>query len=136
MTNLDSFSSFGNQTKSKLPKFTDHKTAVVYTRVSTKEQSDNNLSLSFQRRTIEEYAERNGINILEYFGGTYESAKTDGRKEFLRMFDFLKKNKGKISHLLVYTLDRFSRTGGCGNKISAGSSGKSGSGCFCGYTAY
>ena len=118
MTNLDSFSSFGNQTKSKLPKFTDHKTAVVYTRVSTKEQSDNNLSLSFQRRTIEEYAQRNGINILEYFGGTYESAKTDGRKEFLRMFDFLKKNKGKISHLLVYTLDRFSRTGGAAIKLA------------------
>jgi site-specific DNA recombinase len=118
MITLDSFSSFGTKTVSKFTKFIDTKTAVVYTRVSTKEQSDNNLSLTFQRRTIEEYALRNGINVLEYFGGTYESAKTDGRKEFLRMLDFIKKNKGKISHLLVYTLDRFSRTGGAAIKLA------------------
>ena len=118
MITLDSFSSFGTKTKSGLVRSIDTKTAVVYTRVSTKEQSDNNLSLSFQRRTIQEYAERSGITVLEYFGGTYESAKTDGRKEFLRMLAFIKKNKGKVSHLLVYTLDRFSRTGGAAIKLA------------------
>ena len=74
--------------------------------------------MSFQRNTIEEYAIRSGITVLEYFDGTYESAKTDGRKEFMRMLEFIKKNKGKISHLLVYTLDRFSRTGGAAIKIA------------------
>ena len=118
MTILESFSAFGVRSKSTSVLPVDTKNAVVYTRVSTKEQSDKNLSLSFQRNTIEEYAIRSGITVLEYFGGTYESAKTDGRKEFMRMLEFIKKNKGKISHLLVYTLDRFSRTGGAAIKIA------------------
>ena len=118
MTTLESFSAFGVRSKSTSVLPVDTKNAVVYTRVSTKEQSDKNLSLSFQRNTIEEYAIRSGITVLEYFGGTYESAKTDGRKEFMRMLEFIKENKGKISHLLVYTLDRFSRTGGAAIKIA------------------
>lgn len=61
---------------------------------------------------------RNGFEILDYFGGTYESAKTDGRKEFLSMLDLIRKKKGKISHILVYLLDRFSRTGGGAIKLA------------------
>jgi site-specific DNA recombinase len=94
------------------------KTAVVYTRVSGKEQFDKNLSLECQKKAIEEYAQRSNIRIADYFGGTYESAKTDGRKEFQRMLDFIKKNKGKISHILVFMLDRFSRTGGGAIKLA------------------
>lgn len=45
------------------------------------------------------------------FGGTYESAKSDERKEFNRMLSFVKASKEKVSHILVYSLDRFSRTG-------------------------
>ena len=94
------------------------KIAVVYTRVSSKEQADKNLSLDFQKKVIDEYVNRNGFTITEYFGGTYESAKTDGRKEFQRMLDFIKKNSGKVSHIIVYTLDRFSRTGGGAIKLA------------------
>jgi DNA invertase Pin-like site-specific DNA recombinase len=94
------------------------KGAIVYTRVSSKEQAENNLSLDFQRKTIEDYSQKQGLPILSYFGGTYESAKTDGRKEFLRMLEFIKKHKGKVSHILVYTLDRFSRTGGGAIKLA------------------
>ena len=61
------------------------KQAVIYTRVSSKEQADKNLSLDVQKRIIDEYAKRNNFATVEYFGGTYESAKTDGRKEFQRM---------------------------------------------------
>lgn len=94
------------------------KTAVIYTRVSSKEQADNNLSLETQRKAIEEYARRNDIKVIDYFGGTYESAKTDGRKEFKRMLDFIKKPKGKINHILVYSADRFSRSGGAAIKLA------------------
>jgi site-specific DNA recombinase len=94
------------------------KLAVAYTRVSSKEQADKNLSLETQKKAIEEYACRSGITILAFFGGTYESAKTDGRKEFQRMQDYLKKNKGKIESILVYTIDRFSRTGGGAIKLA------------------
>ena len=93
------------------------KNAVVYTRVSGKEQFDNNLSLETQLKAIQEYASRNDILIADYFGGTYESAKTDGRKEFQRMLGFIKRNKG-ITHILVYILDRFSRTGGAAIELA------------------
>ena len=105
--------------KSETPKFAPSvKKAVVYTRVSSKEQFDKNLSLDWQRKAIEEFAERNGFEIMSYYGGTYESAKTDGRKEFQNMLDFIKKQKGKVSHILVYLLDRFSRTGGGAIKLA------------------
>lgn len=117
LNNISVFSRFAKVSDvKKLP--ASAKTAVVYTRVSSKEQADTNLSLDFQKKTIEEYASRNGFSIVEYFGGTYESAKSDGRKEFQRMLAFIKKNKGKVSHILVYTLDRFSRTGGGAIKLS------------------
>jgi site-specific DNA recombinase len=65
-----------------------------------------------------ECADRNSWKILESFGGTYESAKSDGRKEFQRMLDFIKKYKGKVSRILVYSVDRFSRTGGAAIKLA------------------
>ena len=114
---LAHFDKFAKTSKTAI-KTTDTKNAVIYTRVSSKEQADKNLSLETQRRAIEEYAKRNNQTVVSYFGGTYESAKTDGRKEFVRMLDFIKKSKGKISHLLVYSLDRFSRTGGGAIKLA------------------
>ena len=84
---------------------------VIYTRVSSKEQMDTNQSLEWQKKYCVEYAIKNKLNIQGYFGGTYESAKSDERKEFTRMLKFVKSSKEKISYILVYSLDRFSRTG-------------------------
>jgi site-specific DNA recombinase len=84
---------------------------VIYTRVSSKEQMDTNQSLEWQKKYCMEYAIKNKLNIQGYFGGTYESAKSDERKEFTRMLKFVKSSKEKISYILVYSLDRFSRTG-------------------------
>ena len=84
---------------------------VIYTRVSSKEQMDTNQSLEWQKKYCMEYAVKNKLNIQGYFGGTYESAKSDERKEFTRMLKFVKSSKDKISFILVYSLDRFSRTG-------------------------
>ena len=85
--------------------------AVIYTRVSSKEQADTNQSLETQKKYCLQYALKNDYNILGFFGGTYESAKTDERNEFNRMIKFVKNQKEGISHILVYSLDRFSRTG-------------------------
>ena len=85
---------------------------VIYTRVSTKEQADTNMSLVTQRKACETYAQKQGYSILGYFGGTYESAKTDERKEFNNMLTFVKKSKQKIDSIIVYSVDRFSRSGG------------------------
>ena len=84
---------------------------VIYTRVSTKEQADNNLSLETQRKACEQYALKNKYQILGYFGGTYESAKTDERRHFNAMLAFVKRSRDKISHIIVYSVDRFSRSG-------------------------
>jgi DNA invertase Pin-like site-specific DNA recombinase len=84
---------------------------VIYTRVSTKEQADNNMSLETQRKGCEAYVLKQKYNVLAYFGGTYESAQTDEGKEFGRMITFCKKQKSKVSYIIVYSLERFSRTG-------------------------
>lgn len=84
---------------------------VIYTRVSSKEQADTNQSLEIQKKYCLEYALKNNLNILGFFGGTYESAKTDERNEFNRMIRFVKNQKEGVSKILVYSLDRFSRTG-------------------------
>lgn len=82
---------------------------VIYTRVSTKEQADTNLSLETQRKACNQYAQKYGYTILANFGGTYESAQTDERKEFMAMLSFVKKSSQKVSYILVYSLERFSR---------------------------
>lgn len=84
---------------------------VIYTRVSSKEQMETNQSLEWQKKYCDEYAIKNKLNIKGYFGGTYESAKSDERKEFNRMLKFVRASKEKITYILVYSLDRFSRTG-------------------------
>lgn len=92
---------------------------VIYTRVSSKEQMDTNQSLEWQKKYCDEYAIKNKLNVLGYFGGTYESAKSDERKEFNRMLKFVKTSKQKVSYILVYSLDRFSRTGDSAIYISS-----------------
>ncbi len=118
MTDLAAFQRFARL--SDRPAFIqDFKEAVKYTRVSSKEQQDTNLSLDFQNKTIDEFAARNGYTIQASFGGKFESAKTDGRKEFQRMLDYISKRKGQIGYILIYTTSRFSRTGGGAIKLAA-----------------
>src|SRR5678815_4544012 len=84
-----------------------------YTRVSSKEQFDNNSSVSRQKDANYEYAEKNGYQIIEEFGGTYESAKSDfTRKEFKRLIDKVQKSRRKPYGILVFKMSRFSRSGG------------------------
>ncbi|WP_084708913.1 recombinase family protein [Siansivirga zeaxanthinifaciens] len=93
------------------------KNAIIYTRVSTKEQADTNTSLETQKKYCEHYAKSNGYNIVGYFGGTYESAKSDERKEFKRMLKHVRQS-GSVGYIIVYSYDRFSRTGSSAAHIS------------------
>jgi site-specific DNA recombinase len=87
------------------------KNAVIYTRVSTKEQAEINNSLETQEKYCKDYARKHSYNVIKHFGGTYESAKTDERKEFKKMLDFVNKSPVKINFIIVYSVDRFSRSG-------------------------
>ena len=95
----------------KPPKPSIGANCVIYTRVSSKKQEDG-YSLEIQLEATQEYAKKQGFNVVGFFGGKYESAQTDKeRKEFNRMLQFSNKSKEKVSYVLVYTVDRFSRTG-------------------------
>ena len=84
-----------------------------YTRVSSKEQFEQNSSVERQKDANRKYAVDNAFIITEEFGGTYESAKSDfTRKEFTRLIDKVKKSRKKPYAILVYKMSRFSRSGG------------------------
>ena len=78
--------------------------AIIYIRVSTKEQTEN-LSLPTQLRVCEEYCRREGFEILERFKEEGESAKTTDRRELQRMLAYCRSNKGKVHFLVVFNSD-------------------------------
>ncbi len=112
---LEVFEQFAKKEKGRI--IGKSNTAVIYTRVSSKEQFDNNASLTTQLKYCQEYAIRKKLEIIEYFGGTYESAKSDERREFQKMLSYVKRRKN-IGYIIVYSYDRFSRTGANGAYIS------------------
>ncbi len=101
---LQQFAKKGNQSKRK-----NKKLAVIYTRVSTKEQVLNT-SLEVQLEHCNNCAKSKGFTVVKYFGGTNESAKTDIRKEFSEMIAYIRKHK-EIGYIITYNFKRFSRTG-------------------------
>jgi len=82
--------------------------AVVYVRVSTKEQTEN-LSLPTQLRACEEYCKREGFEVLERFKEEGESAKTTERTELQKLLKYCRTHKGKVHFVVVYNLTRFAR---------------------------
>ncbi len=102
---------FSKKTKRKL---TATNYCVTYERVSSSDQVKGT-SLEGQEEANRRYAESRGWEIVQRFGGDFESAKTDERREFSKMIDFCKasmKTSKRISYIVVFTIDRFSRTGG------------------------
>jgi DNA invertase Pin-like site-specific DNA recombinase len=82
--------------------------AVIYVRVSTKEQTEN-LSLPTQLRACEEYCRHEGYEVLERFKEEGESAKTTDRTELQNLLKYCRTNKGKVHFVVVYNLTRFAR---------------------------
>ncbi len=66
--------------------------AVIYIRVSTKEQTEN-LSLPTQLRACEEYCRREGLEVLQRFKEEGESAKTAHRTELQRLLTFCRTSR-------------------------------------------
>jgi site-specific DNA recombinase len=82
--------------------------AVIYIRVSTKEQTEN-LSLPTQLRACEEYCCREGLAVLARFKEEGESAKTADRTELRHMLEFCRTRKGSVHFVVVFNLTRFAR---------------------------
>ncbi len=83
------------------------KTAIIYARVSSREQEQEGYSIPAQRKLLKNYAEKNGFGVLREFVDV-ETAKTTGRKAFGEMVEFLKKSKN-CRTILVEKTDRLYR---------------------------
>ena len=79
----------------------------LYTRVSSKNQFENNGSIDTQKEESIEYADKNNLKIVNSFGGTYESAKGDfTRKEFKKLIDEVKRKRtNKPYAILIYKIN-------------------------------
>ena len=63
--------------------------AVIYARVSSKEQEREGFSIPAQLKLLREYAERKGLPILQEYTDV-ETAKKSGRTQFSDMVKFFK----------------------------------------------
>ncbi len=82
--------------------------AIIYTRVSTDEQAEKGYSLRDQKQRLEKYCLAHKIEIIKHFEDDH-SAKTFNRPEFNKLLEYLHKNKGHVTKLLIVKWDRFSR---------------------------
>jgi DNA invertase Pin-like site-specific DNA recombinase len=83
--------------------------ALAWARVSTDKQRERGLSLPEQVKEIYDYAEKNGIEIVEVFEEAASAYQHEERRvEFHRMLERAKTDSG-IDAIIVHDLSRFSR---------------------------
>jgi len=87
------------------------KTAIIYVRVSTDEQSEKGYSLQHQEERLRQYCQYHNIEVIRFYKEDH-SAKTFERPAFNELLVFLKKNKQAVDLLLFLKWDRFSRNAG------------------------
>ena len=78
---------------------------VIYARYSSDSQREE--SIDGQLRECKEFAEKNGITILNSYIDRALTAKTDNRPEFQKMIKDSAKNLFDV--IIVWKLDRFAR---------------------------
>ena len=81
--------------------------AVIYARVSSREQEQEGYSIQAQQRSLRSYAAKNGFEVVREFVDI-ETAKTAGRKEFGEMVKFIGKSLN-CRTILVEKTDRLYR---------------------------
>ncbi|QED23015.1 recombinase family protein [Candidatus Deianiraea vastatrix] len=83
--------------------------AVIFCRVSTKEQGEEGHSLKAQLNATKEYCEKKGFELLCEPIQIMESASKAKRPEFEKMLNFIEKSKQKQVALVCYAVDRLPR---------------------------
>ncbi len=81
--------------------------AVIYARVSSREQEETGYSLPAQQKLLEEYAAQKGFQVVRVFSVAESASGTKQRKVFAEMMEYMEK-KG-VSHLLAEKVDRLTR---------------------------
>lgn len=82
--------------------------AAAYIRVSTEEQAQDGESLGAQERVIRYHTELMGIQDVHFYVDDGYSAKNTNRPQLQRLLGDCR--DGKYSHVVVWRLDRFSRS--------------------------
>ena len=82
--------------------------AVIYARVSSKEQEREGFSIPAQLKLLREYATRYGFEITNEYTDV-ETAKRTGRANFGKMLDYLRHNGAPCRAILVEKTDRLYR---------------------------
>lgn len=85
------------------------KKALIYCRVSTKEQVKEGNSLATQERICREYAIKHGFEVAGVFVDQGESAKTTDRPEWKNLIRFCTTKKNGVRAIIAYKIDRISR---------------------------
>lgn len=81
--------------------------AVIYCRVSSKEQEETGYSLSSQEKLLSEYADRKEFSVVRIFSVAESASGSKQRMVFAEMMDFMTKND--IRNLVVEKVDRLTR---------------------------
>lgn len=81
--------------------------ALIYARVSTKEQEESGYSLPAQEKILGEYAEKKNFRVKKMFAVSESASGKVLRKKFAEMLEFAKKKK--INILIFEKVDRVTR---------------------------
>ncbi|MFH1467185.1 MAG: recombinase family protein, partial [Pseudomonadota bacterium] len=84
------------------------RTAVMYCRVSSRDQEREGFSIPAQQKLLREYAEREQFQVLQEFTDV-ETAKRTGRQAFTAMLTFLRRSRTTTPVILVEKTDRLYR---------------------------
>lgn len=83
--------------------------ALIYIRVSTEDQQRRNVAnLPTQEKKSRDHCAREAIPVLKVFADE-ESARTADRTNLLKMLDYCREHRGKVSHVVVADLSRLAR---------------------------
>lgn len=83
--------------------------AILWARVSTKEQQEQGYSLDSQLRLLRDYAQKNSLKIVKEFTVPESASGRQERKRFLEMLTYLSEHKN-IKNLLCEKVDRLTRS--------------------------
>lgn len=82
--------------------------AVLFSRVSTREQAEEGYSLQAQERLIKEYAERNSFDVVKRFSVPESASGKQERKLFNELLEYLQ-NHSEIKIVICEKVDRITR---------------------------
>src|ERR671927_567218 len=81
--------------------------AIIYARVSTKEQAEEGYSLASQIKLLRDYADKNSLDVVKEFVIPESASGRQERKTFKEMMEYCKKHG--FSHILCEKVDRITR---------------------------